>query len=133
TRDDAHARVAGGAGQAVDQRARVDLAVARSEDAAGAGRGQPRLELPAGGGGQPARVEPEGTLELVQAPKRFGLVAVERDVERAVATVARRRTGLGLELRDERGERFGGGELEPDERLLAEVDLGDRHEHAGGH
>ena len=77
-------------------------------------RRQARLELAAGGRGEPLGVEAEAALQVVDPAQLGRLVAVERDVQRAGGLVAGRAPARLLELGDEGRVELGGdqGQLE---------------------
>ena len=112
--------------------ARRDLMIAGSLDPARDPRREGGLELAALPRREPPRVEPERALQLVQARELLGLVAVDRDVQGAAAQVARSVAAGSLELGDEAGIEPGGGQVQLEQRLLAEVGLGHGGEHPGG-
>ena len=114
-------------------RARVGLRVPGGEHAAGDPRGQPGLELAAARRREPLAVEPERRVQLVQAAELLDVVAVGGHHQRAALAEAGRAAGLLLEPRSERRPALAAREAEPQPGLLAEVRLGDRGEHAGGH
>src|SRR5436309_1669438 len=92
-------------------------------------RRQPRFEPAALAWREPIDVEPEGALELVQAAELLGVVAVGRHHKGSGAAVMK----LGSELVREFVPQLQALEVEPQELLLAELRLGDRREHPGGH
>ena len=67
-------------------------------DAAGHPGGEARLERAALAGGQPARLESEGALQLVKAFQLLGLVSVDGDVNRSRRAISGRPAGGVLEL-----------------------------------
>src|SRR5207244_5995122 len=99
----------------------------------GAGRDEPRLQVPAGAGAQPLDAEVERAHQLEVAAQLLGLVAIEGDVERAAGLVAGLQLAVAGELGGETGPGSGGGQREAHPRLLAPAGFADRGEHARRH
>lgn len=94
-------------------------------------RGQHRLQAAALAAGQPLRVQAAAALEGVQFPQVEAVVGVEGDGERAAGAVADVQAAAGFgELVGELRVAGGGGEVQPEQGLLAVVQLGDGGEHA---
>ncbi len=131
---DADAQLATGGGEGGGQRAndgeRVDVAVLRRVDRAADPRRQTGLAPACGARPEPLGVESELDLEGVQAAQLLGVVAVGGDDQRAASRVAGRQRGQLLELGGEGGPQVARGEVELEQRLLAEGRLGHRGEHA---
>jgi hypothetical protein len=104
--------------------------IVRGEHAAADARREPRLESAAVAATEPLGVESQRALEGVQAAHLLEVVAIDRHHQRAalaIAGVEARALGqLGGERRPGRRPR----EVEPQQRLLAELRLGDGREHA---
>ena len=96
------------------------------------GRRERRLGAPRGGGQQPLHVQPEPAPEGEQPVELLGLVAVAGDDERAAAPQPGVLAGRLGQLGAERGEAGGGAQIQVEQRVLAEVGLGDRGEHPRG-
>ncbi len=94
-------------------------------------RGQHRFEAAALAAAEPLRGEPAAGLQGVQFAQVGPVVGVEGDGEGAAGAVADVVAGGLLQLGDERGVARGGGEVEPEEGLLAVVEFGDGGEHPG--
>ena len=124
-----HAGELAGAQQREAGLARVGLALAGREDAAGAARREARLELAGAPRPDPLDGQPGLLLEAVQAPQRLGLVAVERQVQGAAAAQAGRESGRSLELRREAVPALVAGHRQHQLILVAELGLGRRGEH----
>src|SRR6266498_5343855 len=114
-----------------NQRAVVDLMVARGQDAPAHARGQPRLELAALAAAQALHLEPEAALEVVEIGERGVVVGVPGDDQRPAATVADRPRGALLQLDREPRPARRRRQVELEQVVLAVVDLGDRGQHAG--
>ena len=138
--DGAHARTrahdAAGAAHRLGQRghqpARVDRVVARDVEREPHGRRERRLRAPRGRREQPLDVEAEALAEREQPVERLRLVAIARHDQRARRVQPRVATGRLRELGAERGEAGGGAQAQLEQRVLAELRLGDRREHARG-
>ena len=120
-------------GQGGHQKAGVDGRLTRRMNTGGAGRREPRLEVPAGTRAQPLDPEVERLHQLEAAAQLLGLVAIEGDVERAAGLVADLQLAVGGELGREPGPGSGGGQRQAHQRLLAPARLADRGEHPRGH
>ncbi len=93
-------------------------------------RGQHRFEAAALPAAQPDRLQTRTLLEGVQFAQMRPVVGVQRDGERAAAPEAGVPAARFLQLLDERRIAGGGGEVEPEQRLLAVVQFGDGGQHA---
>ncbi len=124
-------RAAHGLRQRLDEAARIHGVVAGDVERQAHRRRERRLRAARGGREQPLDLEPEPLPEREQPVERLRLVAIARDDERArpaQAGIAARSLGqLGAELRESRGR----AQAEPEQRVLAELCLRHRREHAG--
>src|SRR6185436_6559793 len=84
------------------QAAGIDRALTGRVHAAVERRRQAGLQLPAAAWRQPFRAEPERALQLMDAAQLRRLVAVEGDVQGALARVVAAHVARRLELGDER-------------------------------
>ncbi len=121
-----------GVGQRRHQLARVDRAIGGHVEREPDGRRERRLGAARGRGPEPLDREPALLAVGVELVELLGLVAVAGDDERAREAQARVAAGGLLELGAEVGEAGGGAQAEVEQRLLAELGLGDGREHAGG-
>ncbi len=96
------------------------------------GRGQAGLQLAAAARRQPLGAEAERALQLVHPPQLRRLVAVERDVQGAVAAVAGGDPARLLQLGDEVRVELRRGQGHLQQLRLAEGELADRGQHPGG-
>ena len=113
-------------GQRPHKQARGDLMVVRRVDAAGDARRETGLQPAALPCGEPARVESERTLVAVHLPQGLFLVAVHGHGQRAGLPVATVDPARVVQLGGERGPASQAGEVQGDQRLLAEVGFRDR-------
>lgn len=110
----------------------IDLVVAVHAQAAADARSQHRLQSAALAAGQPLGLQAAAALEGVQLAQVQPVVGVEGDGEGAAGAVADVHAAAGFgELGGELGVAGGGGEVEPEQGLLAVVQLGDGGQHAG--
>ena len=93
---------------------------------------QAGLQLAAAARRQPLGAEAERALQVVDAAQLRRLVAVEGDVQGAVARVAGAHPARRLQLGDEVRVELGRGERHPQQLGLAEGELADRRQHPGG-
>ena len=114
------------------QRPRVDRRLAGRVDATVEGRRQARLQLAAAARRQPLGLEAERALQIVDAAQLRRLVAVEGDVEGALASVSRSLPRRRLQLGDELRVQLRGGQGHLQQPRLAEGQLADRGQHPGG-
>ncbi len=121
-----------GAQQRGAQLARIDDGLVGRMHAAVERRRQAGLELTATARRQPLGGEPKRALQVVDAAQLRCLVAVEGDVERTLASVARALPAGRLELGDESRVALGGRDGHAQQLGLAEGELPDRRQHAGG-
>ena len=126
------ARGLDGVGQRRDEAARVDGVVAGHVERQPHGRGERGLGAARLARAQPLDREVELPAVGVELVELLGVVAVARDDQGAGAAQSGIAAGGLLELGAEGGEAGGRAEAEVEQRLLAELRLGDRGEHAGG-
>ena len=115
-----------------DEPPRVDRVVPGDVQREPHGRRERRLGAPRGARQQAHDIEPQALAEGEQPVELLRLVAVARDDERARLPVARVLAGALRQLRAEGGEAGGGAGGQVEQRVLAELGLRGRREHAGG-
>lgn len=108
----------------------IHLVVTVDPEAAPDARGQHRLQAAALTAAQPDRLQARTLLESVQFAQMRPVVGVQRDGERAAGAEAGVPAARLLQLGHERGIAGGGGEVEPEQHLLAVVQFGDGGQHA---
>ena len=130
--DHLDARQPGGRRQRRDEPPRVDGVVAGDVQREPDGRRERRLGAPRGARQQARDIEAQALAEGEQPVELLRLVAVARHDERARLPVARVLAGALGQLRAEGGEAGGGAGGQAEQRVLAELGLRGRREHAGG-
>ncbi len=131
--DDGHTRVPAARGEGRQEGAVVDLVVARDLNASSQRRAQCGHEAAALAGAAPSRVQPERVLVGEEVVQAGAVRRIERDRHRAGGVVPDVVSRRALERGGEARPVAGSLQKERGERGLAELRLGDRREHAGGH
>ena len=128
-----HAGNATGGDERAEEGPVVHLVIARHLDAAAKGRAQCGHEAAAFGGAASVRGESQRVLIREQVVEAGAVRRIECDRDRAGGVVADALPGDALQRRGEAGPQARALEKDGGEGGLAELRLGDRGEHAGGH
>ena len=109
----------------------IHLVVERAEDPGGDPGREMGLKPARLGSGQPFQLQPHRAVVVVGEFQALGVVAVERDDQRALVTVIHRQAGGRLEIAAELGPHGAAFQKQGQQTLLARLGLDMGREHAG--